>query len=152
MIYLFIILFLLFSIITGILNASEDKFNFHWHKSIFVKIDEYWKIRFSNKFYFKHFFSENSWKNKYIKRNEKNGFRRIATFKIHPAFTDWFHFSKSLRLILEWLQLILIFFITHYYIFNLPIILFITTYTVCSHIMRNITFSFFFNKILNGNK
>jgi hypothetical protein len=78
MIYLFIILFLLFSIITGILNASEDKFNFHWHKSIFVKIDEYWKIR--------------------------------------------------LR------------------------ILFITTYTVCSHIMRNITFSFFFNKILNGNK
>lgn len=133
-------------IIIGALNASEDKIMFHWHKSIFKKIDEFWKVKFNSKFYFRHFFSEDAWRNKYIQRHYENGIRKIFTFKIHPAFTDWFHFSKSLRLILECISFIIICTISipcpHY-------ILALIAFIIGLFILRNLSFNLFFNKILH---
>jgi hypothetical protein len=133
------ILILLF-IVIGFLNASEDKFMFHWHKSIFSNLDINWKIKFNKKFYFRHFFSQDSWRNKYNQRHYENGIRRIFTFKLHPAFTDWFHFSKSFRLILECIAMILVTLIEFKYI--IPVI-------IGLYIVRNLSFSQSFNKLLN---
>lgn len=147
MITLLIICLLLYFII-GALNASEDKIMFHWNKSVFPKIDEYWKCKFNSKFYFRHFFSEDAWRNKYIQRHYENGMRRIFTFELHPAFTDWFHFSKSFRLILECISIILF----AYYAITLTQLWYVIPTAISMFIIRNITFSLFFNKILNGRK
>jgi hypothetical protein len=152
MIITLIIIVVLLSAIIGALNASEDKFMFHWHKSIFIKIDEFWKVKFNTKFYFRHFFSQDSWKNKYIQRHYENGIRRVVTFKLHPAFTDWFHFSKSSRLILEWIQLILFSLIGLNYNFNLNIFIFLIGSAIALFLIRNFSFNLFFNKLLNGRK
>jgi hypothetical protein len=143
-----IIVLILLSVIIGALNASEDKINFHWHKSAFKKIDEFWKVKFNSKFYFRHFFSEDSWRNKYNQRHYENGIRRVFTIKIHPAFTDWFHFSKSLRLIFECSQLIIFGFVAITFQTLTSVILF----PIGLHIIRNLSFNLFFNKILNGRK
>jgi hypothetical protein len=152
MIILLITLIILLSICIGALNASEDKFMFHWHKSIFTKIDDFWKVKFNTKFYFRHFFSQDSWRNKYNQRHVENGIRRVATFKLHPAFTDWFHFSKSSRLILEWLQLILFSLIGLNYTLHLNIFIFLIGSAVALFLIRNFSFNLFFNKLLNGRK
>jgi len=141
-----LILLPLLFILIGALNASEDKIMFHWHKSIFKKLDEFWKVKFNTKFYFRHFFSEDSWRNKYNQRHYENGIRRIFTFKLHPAFTDWFHFSKSFRIIIELISFILICTV------NIPCSNYITVliaFIIGLFIIRNITFSLFFNKILH---
>lgn len=143
-----IIILIVLALIIGALNASKDKINFHWHKSVFKKIDEFWKVKFNSKFYFRHFFSEDSWKNKYLLRTATWGFRRVATFKIHPAFTDWFHFSKSLRLIFECAQLITFGFVA----INLQTLTSVILIPIGLHIIRNLSFNLFFNKILNGRK
>jgi hypothetical protein len=152
MIIVLIIIVILLSGIIGALNASEDKINFHWYKSAFKKIDEFWKVKFNSKFYFRHFFSEDSWRNKYNQRHYENGIRRIFTFKLHPAFTDWFHFSKSSRLILELIQLILFSLIGLNYTFHLNIFIFLIVSAVALFSIRNFSFTLFFNKILNGRK
>lgn len=143
-----IIILVLLAVIIGALNASEDKFNFHWHKSIFKQIDEFWKVKFSTKFYFRHFFSEDAWKNKYLFRKVQFGIRRINNFKLHPSFTDWFHFSKSLRLIFECTQLIIFGFVA----INLQTLTSVILIPIGLHITRNLSFNLFFNKILNGRK
>jgi hypothetical protein len=148
MIIILSIIVIFLSVLIGALNASEDKFMFHWHKSIFTKLDEFWKVKFNSKFYFRHFFSQDSWRNKYIQRHYENGIRRIFTFKLHPAFTDWFHFSKSLRLIFECTQLIIFGFVA----INLQTLTSVILIPVGLHIIRNLSFSLFFNKILNGGK
>jgi hypothetical protein len=152
MIIILSIIVIFLSVLIGALNASEDKFMFHWHKSIFKKIDEFWKVKFNSKFYFRHFFSQDSWRNKYIQRHYENGIRRIFTFKLHPAFTDWFHFSKSSRLVLEWTQLILFSLIGLNYNFILNIFIFLIGSAVALYLIRNFAFNIFFNKILNGRK
>lgn len=74
---------MIFVILAAICNAIMDKISFHYYKSIFVRYKPlFW-------------YPQVSWKNKYINGNPMYGRRKFLGFKLHPAFTDAWHFFKS---------------------------------------------------------
>jgi len=76
--------------ISGLLNSTEDLIKDKYHQSIFKKFKHIW-------------FSYDSWKNKYVNRDPKQGrvkFNVLGIQIIKPVqLTDWWHFSKMMNLI-----------------------------------------------------
>jgi hypothetical protein len=92
------ILIILFCFISGLLNSTEDLFKDKYYQSIFRDSNHVW-------------FSYDSWKNKYVNRDSKQGRVKIKLFGyefIKPVqFTDWWHFSKMLNLTLLFVSMLL---------------------------------------------
>jgi len=135
------------SLIIGLLNASEDIISHEkWDRSVFVFIDKWWKDLHKNTKYRKYFFDQLMWKNKYENRNPELQERKLWIFKLTWT-RDWWHFSKSLRIVLEWTQQILAAVLVGFYIPHISALLFIALFTAFCHIIRNITFSQFYHKV-----
>jgi hypothetical protein len=133
------------SLITGLLNASEDIISHEkWDRSVFVFIDKWWRNLKANKNtkYRKYFFDQLMWKNKYEGRNPENSERKFLGFSF-TWLTDWWHFSKSLRMLLEWLQLIL----AASLVSCIPQLWIIALITAGCFILRNITFTTFYHRV-----
>jgi hypothetical protein len=84
-----LITILILCIVSGGLNATEDIIQHKYEKSIFTEFKGIW-------------FSQDSWKNKYVDRDFRNGRIKwsILGFKFNKPvqLTDWWHFSKMLSL------------------------------------------------------
>lgn len=123
---------ILFLGLAAFCNACMDVVSFHYDRSIFKNL---------NKQYFD---PSVSWKNKYIKGEPINGRRTIfwGLINIHPAFTDFWHFAKSLMIILMCTALV----------FSLKCCIKNTYFLLCILLIYgfiwNSVFNLFYNKIL----
>ena len=83
-------------ILASICNAIMDVISFHYDDSIFNKLNpKYWNPQIS-------------WKNKYIDWDNGNKERKkFLGVNIAPAFTDAWHFFKSLMIVLMVLAIVL---------------------------------------------
>jgi len=90
------ILIILFCFVSGLLNSTEDLLKDKYYQSVFKDFNHIW-------------FSEDSWKNKYISRDPKFGRVKINLFGLSfnkpVQLTDWWHFSKMLSLSLLFLSM-----------------------------------------------
>jgi hypothetical protein len=121
-------------ILAAICNAVMDICSHKYHQSIF-----YWKFNLNDQWWD----AETSWRNKYINRTPSLGRRKIKVgyleFNLHPAFTDAWHFFKSLMIIFLFLAIA----ICPAESIKESIFVF-----VVGGIIYNTTFSLFYKKIL----
>lgn len=112
-------------LLASICNAIMDVTSFHYDNSIFNKLNpKYWNPQIS-------------WKNKYIDWDKGNKERKkLFGINIAPAFTDAWHFFKSLMIILMVSSIVL-----YKPLFNIWI-----DFLVIGFIWNG-TFSFFYNVI-----
>ena len=85
-----IILVIILWLLAAVCNALMDVLSHHFEQSIFYRKNPYiWN-------------PVHSWKNKYNGRDPKLGRRRFfyGLLVVHPAFTDAWHFAKSLMIVL----------------------------------------------------
>ena len=145
--FIFLLILLPFiSILSALLEAFMDIYSHEkWEKSVYVQIDKWFKVKFKNTKYFKYFFDQLMWKNKYVNRYPENPIRRVWSFKLHPAFTDFWHFSKSFIAMLNMTQVIISCWLILQPELNL---LLIAILTVGCGIIRNIAFNQFYHKTL----
>ena len=124
------ILIIIFCSLSGLLNSTEDLLKDKYHESIFRNFKHNW-------------FSIDSWKNKYINRDPELGriYYNILGCKIRKPvqFTDWWHFSKMLHLVLLFISMILCTYLE--FDFKSFLIIFI------AGCFRNISFSIGYNKL-----
>ena len=142
------------NILVAYLEAMMDIYSHEkWDKSVYVQLDKWCKRKFKNTKYTKYFFDQLMWKNKYENRHPENPIRRIWSFKIHPAFTDFWHLAKSSMQVIQWLQVILSCYLVLNFAGNISSLLFVALVTVGAAIMRNIAFNKFYHKtLINGDK
>jgi hypothetical protein len=123
-------LIIIFCILSGLLNSTEDLLKDKYYESIFINFKHSW-------------FAIDSWKNKYINRDPALGriYYNVLGHRVRKPvqFTDWWHFSKMSHLILLFLSM----FLCTYLEFNFKnfILIFI------SGCLRNISFSIGYNKL-----
>ena len=115
-------------VLAAFFNSVMDMIKHHWHDSKFAKIN--------NNFLW-NFFSRYGWQNKYIGGDYKNGRKRLWGIKIHPAFLDAWHLSKSLMIICFILAIVIYKPIVH------PVLDF-----VMFGLLFNFTFTLFYDIIL----
>jgi len=116
--------------VAAILNASMDTLYHHWGNSIFRKFQQpFWAD------------TNTSWKNKYIDYDPSKGRVKFYGLNMHPAFTDGWHFCKSLMIIFISLSIVTYEPIIH------PFYDVIIAGTVW-----NVTFSLFYDRIFINKK
>ena len=114
--------------LAAILNACMDKYQFHYHRSVFMK------------YHLVKFFMSDGWLNKYVDRDPAKGRVKIWGVNMHPAFLDVWHFCKSGMVILICAAVVL-----HQPIMGLVYDL------ILYGLVWNLTFSLFWGFILESN-
>jgi hypothetical protein len=136
---LFILISTLLISIAAICEASMDKLEFQWHKSIFATKPRLLREDFWNPYF--------SWKNKYSNIETKEPkFFGSTTFLVF--LTDGWHLFKFLKNLFLFLTILFSFFIGHLYNLTTSFLLFSLMYVVYLRIVHAFIFVLFFEKIL----
>lgn len=110
-------------IIASIAKSIQDKIQFHYHKSVFKKLNNFWN-------------PEYSWKNKYKEGNPDKGPKFPGSTTIFIALTDAWHLFGLIR---------------NFSLILIPTIITENLWFLLLYPIFIIIFHLFFHKILNKN-